>query len=278
MSTSFDQAFIKQFEREVHEAYQRQGSKLRNTVRVSSNVNGSSAVFQKIGTGTASTKSTHGMVPVMNLDHTNIEVTLADYYAGDWVDRLEELKSNINERQVIASAGAYALGRKTDEQIINALATASAHTVAEANTGLNIGKILSAFETLGENDVPDDGQRFAVVGWKQWTQLLGIPEFVSAEYIGNSDLPYASVSQAKKWLGTIWIPHSGLPIDGSDIRSCYWYHRNAIGHASASDIQTDITWHGDRASHFVNNMMSQGAGLIDTNGVVTIFCDETPDA
>lgn len=79
MATSIDQAFIKQFEREVHEAYQRQGSKLKNTVRSITNVNGSSAVFQKVGTGTASTKSTHGMVPVMNLDHTNIEVTLSDY-------------------------------------------------------------------------------------------------------------------------------------------------------------------------------------------------------
>ena len=67
MSTSIDQAFIKQFEKEVHMAYQRQGSKLRNTVRTINNVNGSSAVFQKIGKGTASTKSTHGMVPVMKL-------------------------------------------------------------------------------------------------------------------------------------------------------------------------------------------------------------------
>jgi hypothetical protein len=33
MATSIDQAFVKQFEREVHEAYQRQGSKLRNSVR-----------------------------------------------------------------------------------------------------------------------------------------------------------------------------------------------------------------------------------------------------
>lgn len=59
MSTSLDQAFIKQFEREVHESYQRQGSKLRNTVRSVSNVNGSTAVFQKVGKGVASTKSTH---------------------------------------------------------------------------------------------------------------------------------------------------------------------------------------------------------------------------
>src|SRR5690606_23062740 len=40
MATTIDQAFIKQFEREVHEAFQRQGSKLRNTVRSINNVNG----------------------------------------------------------------------------------------------------------------------------------------------------------------------------------------------------------------------------------------------
>ena len=106
MSTSIDQAFIKQFEREVHEAYQRQGSKLRNTVRTIGNVNGSSAVFQKIGTGTASTKAIDGVVPVMNLAHSSVEVTLQDFYAGDWIDRLGELKINIDERQVIANAGA----------------------------------------------------------------------------------------------------------------------------------------------------------------------------
>lgn len=277
MSTTLDNAFIKQFEREVHEAYQRQGSKLRNTVRTIGNVNGSSAVFQKVGKGTASTKSTHGMVPVMNLNHTSIEVVLQDYYAGDWVDRLDELKTNIDERQVIANAGANALGRKTDELIIAALATASAHTVVDSNIGMTKDKILSAFQTFGTNDVPDDGQRFCVVGWKQWSELLEIEEFVNADYIGKDALPFASITQAKMFLGTVFIPHSGLPIDGSDIRSCFYYHRTAVGHAAASDVKTDITWHGDRAAHFINNMMSQGAGLIDQSGIVTIKCDETPD-
>lgn len=277
MSTTIDQAFIRQFEKEVHEAYQRQGSKLRNTVRTIGNVNGSSAVFQKVGKGTASTKSTHGMVPVMNLAHTNIEVTLQDFYAGDWVDRLDELKTNIDERQVIANAGAYALGRKTDELIIAALAGASSNTIEDDNTGLTKQKILEAFEVFGAADIPDDGQRFCVVGWKQWSELLSLEEFVNADYIGAENLPFASVTQAKQWLGTIWIPHSGLPV-ADDIRSCFWYHKTAIGHAAASDVKTDITWHGDRAAHFVNNMMSQGAGLIDEGGIVVINCDETPDA
>jgi len=278
MSTSIDNAFIKQFEREVHEAYQRQGSKLRNTVRTVNAVKGASTTFQKVGTGTAATKATHGMVPVMNLDHTSVECLLADYYAGDWVDRLDELKTNIDERQVIASAGANALGRKTDEMIINALTTSSTNIIGDSNIGLTKDKVLEAFETFGENDVPDDGARFAVVGWKQWSDLLKIEEFVNADYIGNTNLPFAgSMTQAKQWLGTTWIPHSGLPIDGNDVRSCFYYHKTAIGHASGSDVQTDVSWHGDRASHFINNMMSQGACLIDQDGVVVINCDETPD-
>ena len=277
MSTSIDQAFIKQFEREVHESYQRQGSKLRNTVRTISEVNGSTAVFQKVGKGTASTKSTHGMVPVMNLSHSAVECTLQDYYAGDWVDRLQELKINIDERQVIANAGAYALGRKTDELIITALAGVSgAQEVAEGNTGMTLPKVMSAFEKLGAADVPDDGERYAIVGWKQWSELLQIDEFSSADYVGTDDLPFNG-TQAKRWLGTLWIPHSGLPKDSNDIRSCFWYHRTALGHAAGSDVQTDITWHGDRAAHFVNNMMSQGVARIDDTGIVEILCDETPD-
>ncbi len=202
MAQTIDQAFVKQFEREVHEAYQRQGSKLLNTVRNIKSVNGATAVFQKVGKGTASVKSSHGMVPVMNLSHSNVECTLQDYYAGDWVDRLDELKMNIDERQVIASAGANALGRKTDEQIIAALATASTNTIVDSNVGLTKAKVLAAFETFGESDIPDDGNRFAVIGWKQWNELLAIPEFSSADYIGSENLPYTSITQAKTWLGT----------------------------------------------------------------------------
>ncbi len=274
MSISIDNAFVKQFEREVHEAYQRMGSKLRPTVRSRNNVKGSSAVFQKIGKGTASTKSTHGMVPVMNLDHTAVEVALSDFYAGDWIDKLDELKLNHDERSVIANAGAYALGRKTDELIINALA-ASNNTVSNNTQGLTKNKALEAFEKLGMADVPDDGQRTAVVGWKQWSELLQIEEFASSDYVGADELPWRG-TQAKRWLGTLWIPHSGLPIDGTGIRKCFWFHKTAIAHASGADVTSDVTWHGDRAAFFVNNMMSQGAALVENAGVVVMTCDETP--
>ena len=274
MSNSLDTAFVKQFEREVHEAYQRQGSKLRATVRNRNDVKGATCVFPKVGTGVAMTKAQGAFVPVMNLDHSTIEVTLYDYYAGDWLDKLDELKIAHDERAVIANAGAYALGRKTDELIISAL-SASTNTTSVTTGGMSITKALDAFETLGENDVPDDGQRFAVVGYKQWSELLQNEEFASAQYVGDTELPWKN-TQAKKWLGMTWLQHNGLPIDNTGIRKCFVYHKNAVGHASGADVMTDISWHGDRASFFVNNMMSQGAGLIDNEGVVVMPCDETP--
>lgn len=273
MSTTIDQAFVKQFEREVHEAYQRMGSKLLNTVRSKNNVVGASTVFQKVGKGIAATKSRHGSVPVMNLDHSNVEVTLNDFYAGDWVDRLDEFKTNIDERAVIANAGAYALGRKTDELIITALSAATTKTPTTAG-GMTKAKALEAFEILFNNEVPDDGQRYAIVGYKQWGELLSIEEFSSADYVGQDELPWNGV-QAKRFLGTLFVPHSGLPVDENGVRQCFVYHKTALGHAAGADVQTDITWHGDRAASFVNNMMSQGADLIDNDGIVIIDCDET---
>jgi hypothetical protein len=277
MSASIDQAFIKQYQAEVQEAYQRQGSKLRPAVRSKSEVRGASTVFQKVGKGTAAAKARNGVVPVMNIDHTNVECFLQDYYAGDWVDRMDELKTNIDERSVVANAGAYALGRKTDELIISgfdggtreAIGTLSGQTDTD---GMTRAKVLLAFEMLGNADVPDDGNRFAIVGWKQWSELLTIQEFANTQYMGPDELPWKG-TQAKRWLGATWMPHSGLTKNGV-LRYCYFFHKTAVGHASAAEISTDVTWHGDRAAHFVNTMMSQGAVLVDDTGVVRMRCKE----
>jgi hypothetical protein len=272
MSNQVEQAFIKHFQSEVHQAYQRQGSKLRQTVRSKSDVRGASTTFQKVGKGGAMTKARHGKIPTMSLDHTPVECLLADWYAGDWVDKLDELKINIDERMVVANAGAYALGRKTDELIIAALDGSSNYAGADTD-GLTKAKVLAAFEALGAVDVPDDGERYAVIGWKQWSELLDIQEFANADYVGPDELPWKG-TQAKRWLGTLWIPHSGLTLTGG-VRFCHWYHKTAVGHASGAEVASDITWHGDRAAHFVNNMMSQGACLIDSDGVVTLRCAES---
>ena len=82
MSTSIDQAFVRQYERQVHLVYQRQGSYLKDTVRYKPDVVGESTTFQKVGTGAATTKARHGTITPMNQTHTNHVATLADFYAA----------------------------------------------------------------------------------------------------------------------------------------------------------------------------------------------------
>ena len=165
MSSTINNAFITQFEAEVHMAYQRMGSKLKNLVRVVNGVSGESVKFQKVGTGSATTKARHAEIVAMNISHTNVTATLADYYASDYVDKLDELKTNIDERSVIANNAAYALGRKTDSIITTAMSSATTlnnnagASGATPATDMNIDKFKEMQELFGTNNVPDDNQR-----------------------------------------------------------------------------------------------------------------------
>lgn len=248
-NTTIGTSFVKQFETDAHLAYQQMGTKLRSTIRSKSGVVGKSTTFQKIGKGVASTKSRHGIVPVINLNHEPVECTLQDYYAGDWVDALDELKTNTDERRIVASAGAYALGRKTDELVLDALET-SENIV---KPGKNIKEtILSMISFLNEHEVPDDGRRFCVVNVKQWNELLEL---------GINEIAVIDGSTAIKWLGVTFILHHGA-------EAMYMYHQSAVGYACGQEVKTDISWHGERAAHFICNSMSQGACIIDQDGVV----------
>ena len=268
MATQISTAFIKQFESEVHMAYQRMGSKLKNTVRQSNNVQGSQARFQKVGTGTASTKSRHGQVPTMEITHSTVDVTLSDFYAADMVDKLDELKTNIDERQVLAQSAAAALGRKVDQLIIDVLdAGSNSNNVVHGSAGLTLAKALTVYESFGEADVPDDGQRYFVVSPAGWADLLQIDQFSRMEYVGDGDLPYAGGMTAKRWLGFMWFTHSGLSASGTT-RDCHAYHASSVGLATGSDISTEMNYLPEKVSNLITSYFSAGAVMIDNNGAI----------
>ena len=267
-------AFTKQYEREVHTAYQRRGSKLRNTIRTVNGIDGSSTTFQKVGKGVAGTKDRNGLVPVMNIEHTNVEAILVDYYAGDWVDKLDELKTNIDERKVISDAGAFALGRKTDDIILTELLTATT-SIAVGTSHTTPAKLLAALSALGTRDVVmDDGELYFICGWPEWTNLMTFETFASADYVPTAEMPFAGKGMvAKRWSGIMVTPSSLIGADGSNIATSVLYHSSSVGHAIGAEVTADITWHGDRAAHFINHSMSQGAVKIDDDGMIKVLGD-----
>jgi len=266
MANTIDQAFIKQFETEVHMAYQRMGSKFRNTVR-SSNVTGSVARFQVIGKGTASTKSRNGNVTPMDLAHTNVEATMTDHYAAEYIDKLDELKININERQAVAQSAAAALGRKTDELITTAMdAGANASQIHDTGSALEKVDLLSLFETFGNEDIPEDGQRYLAMSPAGFADLYAINEFASSDFVGPQNLPYAGGMTMKEFLGFKIFSTSAVA-GGKN----FAYHTTAVGLGINSDVQTEVNYVPEKVSHLATSMMSMGAVVIDDDGVFEVL-------
>lgn len=270
---SIDKSFVKQFEDDVHTAFQRMGSKCRATVRTKSNITGSSDTFQRVGKGSASTKSRHGVIPPMNIDHEPVECTLTDYFAGDFIDKFDTLKIQHDERKVVTDAGAYALGRKSDELIFDA---ASQTATSEGGSGrITLKRVLSAIEELRGKEVPmETGEVYGWLTTRAEAELLNsVEQFTNADYVGVGQ--FANAYRAREWLNVKWMVHNGLPGAFTDGAECLIWHKTALGHCSGADVETDVTWDGQRYAHWVNNAMSQGACLIDAEGVVKIPVDDT---
>jgi hypothetical protein len=266
MANTIDQAFIKQFESEVHMAYQRMGSKLRNTVR-STNVTGSTARFQVIGKGTASTKTRNGDVSTMELAHTNVEATMADYYAAEYIDKLDELKININERQAVAQSAAAALGRQTDALIVAAMdAGANSTQIADTGGALVKADLLTLFQTFGAEDIPEDGQRYLAMSPAGFADLFNINEFASSDYVGAQSLPFAGGMTMKEFLGFKIFSTSAVA-GGKN----FAYHARAVGIGINSDVQTEVNYVPQKVAHLATSMMSMGSVVIDDDGVFEVL-------
>lgn len=180
----------------------------------------------------------------MDLTHSNVSATLTDYYAADYVDKLDELKVNIDERQVVAQSAAYALGRKTDQVLIDVLDASTSIAVnvnSDASEAMTLVKAKNMMEVFNGNDVPDDGQRYWVVGPRQWSDLLSVDQFSRVEYVGPNELPFPGGMTAKRWMGFLFFVHSGLSLSGDD-RKTLAFHKSAIGCGIGSDVRTEVNY------------------------------------
>ncbi len=276
MSNTVDQSFVRQYERDVHHVFQTEGGFLRGTVRLKTNIVGSSTTFQKIGTGTAVTKARHGKVPLMNVDHTPIECTLSDRYAAEMVDKLDELKLNIDERDAVTKAGAWACGRAIDQDLFTAMdgTTQSALTWSIASDAATLNSLLGIQKAFNAAKVPNDGQRYCTLTANAWAAAERVEQFSSADFVDARGRPFvdgAPFPMFRRWAGILWTNHEELPNAGeaSGCKGFAW-HKTAVGYGMGADITADIDWEGDAQAHRITHCFSGGAALIDDTGVFEI--------
>jgi len=260
MSTQVPTSFIQLYASEVKAAYQREGSLLRSAVRTREGVEGERIYFPKLGTGQATSKARHAEVEPMNLDHQRVYADMEDYYAPEYIDDLDQAKTNFSLRAEYAKASAYALGRTTDQLVIDAL-DASTNTTSAS---ISLANIAAVHKRLTDRDVPADRDRFAIISPDSMEQLLQISEAASSDFTREQIL--VSGQAPTFWMGFNWMVHTGLP---SGVRG-YFFHRPSVGLGINQDVQTSVDWVPNRVAWLVNSWMSMGSVLIDEDGVETL--------
>jgi len=280
MSISLSNAFVTLFDAEVKQAYQGKAM-LVPAVRQRRGVEGSTVKFPKVGRGVATVRVPQTDVTPLNVGFSTVTLTLADYNAAEYSDIFSQAKVNFDERQELVQVVAGAMGRRQDQMILDALSGSStsltvANSIGGSTTNMNIAKLREAKRLLDKGNVPPDG-RHIIIHANGLSNLLSETSVTSSDFNSVKALVQGEINTYLGFTFHVLGDRSegGLPIDGSLDRTCYAFHKDAVGYGEGIAMRTEINYIAEKTSWLVNEVFSAGATAIDDEGIVKITCRET---
>ena len=275
MSTSLTAVQQIEFDALVKAEYQSLGFLLRDTVRVRRDVIGASVSFRKVNQIQAVPTGYLQTVVIQDPGYSQYSAIIQKYTAPTAVDSVQELTVNFDAKMENAMLVANALGRRSDQIIINALAAGPGQTIVDGGTNMTYAKYTQAIQFFDNNAVPLP-ERFAAMSASNFQSLLQANQLVSTFYTQNRVLDKGFV---RDYLGInlIVIPEmqeGGLPFASSNIRETFFWHKQSTGMGIGHDFRTEINYLPRETSWLVNGIFSAGAIIIDNLGVLQINCDE----
>ncbi len=208
MSTQINTAFVQQYSTNVMMLLQQQGSRLRGAVQEMRFIGKAASMAEQFGSVSAiRNQGRHSDTPLISTPGDKRWIYPQDYAWADLIDDQDKLRTLIDPTSSYALAGANALGRAMDDEIISGFLNANltgengttstgtlydynshsqsvAATVgASAATGLNVAKLRAAKKILMQADVDiDNDQLFMVLTAQQNDDLLADAQTVSLDY------------------------------------------------------------------------------------------------
>jgi len=275
MSTSLTAVQQIEFDALVKAEYQSLGFLLRDTVRVRRDVIGATVSFRKVNQIQAVPTGYLQTVVIQDPGYSQVQAILQKYTAPTAVDTVQELTVNFDAKMENAMLVANALGRRSDQIIIDALVLNPGDTIVNGGTNMTYTKYTDIIEFFDNNAVPLP-ERFVAMSASNFRSLLAADQFVSTFYTQNRVLDKGFV---REYLGinVIVIPEmveGGLPLSGGLIRKTFAWHKQSTGMGIGHDFRTEINYLPRETSWLVNGIFSAGAIVIDNLGVIEIDCDE----
>ncbi len=279
MAINLSTAFVTLFDAEVKQAYQA-SAVLRPAVRIRSGVEGSTYKFPKIGKGVAQVRIPQTDVTPLNVTYSQVTATLSDYIAAEYSDIFMQAKVNFDERRELVKVVSNAIGRRQDQLILDALTASSGTSVSNdiggADSNMNVAKLREAAKTLNANNVPMDN-RHIIIHANSLASLLSETAVTSSDFNTVKALVQGEINT---FLGfTFHVlgdrTEGGLIKDGSNDRTCFAFHKDALGLAEGIAPKTEINYVPEKTSFLIASMFSAGAVAIDDEGIVKIVCCES---
>lgn len=273
-----DTAFQTQYRQEFIAGFEQMQSLVRDTVTTEAVIKGNEATFLVADSGSAEavTRGVNGLIPARADNLNQYTATLQE-----WHDLVRRTKFNIfasqgDGRRIMQQTTMGVINRKSDQEIITELNTATNDTGAAATGSLSLA--MKALTILGNNEVAYDGNIYALVTPAFLAYLQQTKEFNSADYVTTQKLDGGSARQLMQgyyeWSGVKWIVHPNLPGKGTNAEKCFMYHKTAIGHAAdVSGMSNAVGYDDEQDYSYARCSMYMGSKLLQNSGVVVINHD-----
>mgnify|MGYP007073179942 FL=1 len=280
MSVNISTAFVTLFDSEVKQAYQGQRL-LAGVTRERTGVQGNTVKFPKIGKGSATIRVPQTDVVPLNVTYSQVTATMEDFIAAEYSDIFDQSHVNFSERQELVQVVSGAIARRMDQVVLDALTAASgtntvANSVGGSNTNLNVAKLRAAKKALDAKNVPADG-RCMIIHANSLDSLLAETEVTSSDFASVKALVTGDVDT---FLGFKFITmgdrdEGGLAIDGSNDRTLFAFHKDAMGLGVSMNQTSRVDYIAEKTSFLVASMFSAGSVAIDAEGIVKVTCRES---
>lgn len=275
MSTSLTNVQQIEFDALVKAEYHSQGFLLRDSVRMKYDVIGAQVEFRKVNQVISVPTAYLAAVTIQDPGYNKALCTLQKYTTPTAVDEVQELTVNFDAKMENAMLVAQAMGRRSDQITIDALATDPGDTILDGGTNFDYLKFTQCLEFFDNNGVPL-AERFVAMSASNFKSLMQDDQFVSTFYTKNDVIDRARI---REYLGfnVVVIPQmteGGLPKTGN-IQTALAWHKMSTGMGIGMNFRTEINYIPQNTSYLVNGVFSAGAVVIDNRGVLAIECDVT---
>ena len=268
-----DTAFQTMYRQELIAGYERGQSSLRQTCTTEGVIKGNQIVFDVVDSGgaTAVTRGVNGLIPARTDNNTQLTCTLTE-----WHDLVKKTNFNIfasqgDQRGVMQDTSMKVINRKTDDQIITELNTATQYAGVAAAT-LSLSKAMHAVSVVLSANVPLDDNVNGLLTPAAFAYLMQVNEVTSKDFV--SDTKMVNAPRMFMWAGIRWMVHTALPGAGTNSETLFVYHKAAIGHGmDVAGMQSPVGYDEEQDYSWARCSAFMGAKLLQNTGVCKIRHD-----